>query len=159
MAKMKDLTGRKYGRLTVIKPLEERRNGSVVWKTKCECGNELDVMSSSIIRGNTKSCGCIQKEYAKKNMSTFNSDTFREKNLKEKTNISLLKEINYKDNTSGIRGVCFDKRTNSWVATIGFKKRIIHLGRFKNINDATKARKDAEERYYKPILDKYAEEE
>ena len=156
---MKDLTGAKYGRLTVIKPSKERRNGSVVWKTKCDCGNELDVMSSSLVKGNTKSCGCIQKEYAKKNMSSGNGNTFREKNLKEKTNLSLLKEMNNKSNNSGARGVYFKKSANSWVSQIGFKKRVIHLGYFKDIKDAIKARKDAEEKYYKPILDKYAKDE
>lgn len=155
---MKDLTGHKYGRLTAIKPLEERRRGSVVWHVKCECGNEFDVIGSSITDGHTKSCGCLKKEYEKENM-LVNWYNIIGKNLKENTNISLLNGVNFKNNTSGIRGVYFDKSTKSWRARISFKKTSIHLGCFKNINDAISARKDAEERYYKPILDKYAEEE
>ena len=159
MAKMKDLTGHKYNRITVIKPLEERRHAKVVWHVKCECGNEFDVIGSSLTRGYTKSCGCLQKEHAKENMSPDKWNNSMGKNLKEKTNLSLLKEINFKNNKSGVRGVFFRKDINRWEARIGFKKRVIHLGQFKDIKDAIKARKDAEERYYKPILDKYAKDE
>lgn len=155
---MKDLTGHKFGRLTAIKPLEKRRNGQVVWHVKCDCGNEVDVVGKDLTRGRTKSCGCLRKEYQKKNMLD-NGDKITGKNLKENTNISRLNETISKNNTSGIRGVCFIKRTNSWRATIGFKKKMIFLGYFKNIEDAITARKEAEEIYYKPIVDKYKREE
>ena len=45
MGAFRDLTGQTFNRLTVLYPLKERKNGSVVWHCKCECGNECDVVS------------------------------------------------------------------------------------------------------------------
>ena len=60
---------------------------------------------------------------------------------------------NRKDNLrivtkSGIAGVCWDKDANKWRATIRYKYKLIHLGRFDTLEEATKARKDAEEEYF-----------
>ena len=58
MGACKDLTGMRFGRLTVIEKTEERRSHRVIWLCKCDCGNEVKVMSSNLITGHTKSCGC-----------------------------------------------------------------------------------------------------
>lgn len=58
-----DLTGQRFGRLTVI----ERANTGKPrgwWKCLCDCGNETIVQSDSLRRGSTKSCGCYGKERA-----------------------------------------------------------------------------------------------
>lgn len=62
MGTFRDLTGQTFNRLTVLYPLKERKNGSVVWHCKCECGNECDVVSPSLVKERTKSCGCLKKE-------------------------------------------------------------------------------------------------
>lgn len=48
----------RFGRLTVIEKTEERRSHRVIWLCKCDCGNEVKVMSSNLLSGHTKSCGC-----------------------------------------------------------------------------------------------------
>lgn len=64
--RFKDLIGDQYGRLVVVSENEKKRNekGRVVriLNCKCSCGNFKDVQFSSLISGNTKSCGCIKKE-------------------------------------------------------------------------------------------------
>lgn len=51
-----DMTGQKFGRLTVIERAGSRRSdGASVWKCKCECGNEVLVARPNLIQGNTKS--------------------------------------------------------------------------------------------------------
>ena len=52
------------------------------------------------------------------------------------------------DNTSGVTGVNWNKRTNKWVARIHVKGKSVHLGYFHCFDDAVKARKDAENKYY-----------
>lgn len=59
---MIDLSGQVFGRLTALYPLEERRNTHIVWHCKCSCGKECDIVASSLVSGNTKSCGCLKKE-------------------------------------------------------------------------------------------------
>jgi hypothetical protein len=63
MVKMKDITGLKFGRLTVIEPLERRNsNGAIMWKCKCDCGNETSVATHPLIIEEVKSCGCYLTE-------------------------------------------------------------------------------------------------
>jgi len=56
-----DITGMKFGRLTVIRFLqpEEREDWRRQWLCRCECGNEIQVNSSKLRNGHTRSCGCI----------------------------------------------------------------------------------------------------
>ena len=54
----KDLTGKKFGYLTVLAPTEDRQNGSIVWKCQCDCGNICYIPTSNLSSGHTKSCGC-----------------------------------------------------------------------------------------------------
>ena len=70
MGKFIDLTGRKFGKLTVIKRTEDyvtpKGHHSVQWICKCDCGNEVIVSSGRLTAKNgTKSCGCFQKETVK----------------------------------------------------------------------------------------------
>lgn len=55
-----DLTGQKFGRLTVIKRDFSKKR--TAWLCKCECGKEKVVISNDLRSGKTKSCGCLQKE-------------------------------------------------------------------------------------------------
>lgn len=54
-----------------------------------------------------------------------------------------------KDNTSGVKGVNYDKRKNLWVARITVNGKRKYLGRRKKFEDAVKLRKDAEKKYWK----------
>ena len=64
---LKDLTGQIFGRLTVIKrDYSDSGNGKhIKWLCKCECGKEKLIAGYSLKTGNTKSCGCLQKELVK----------------------------------------------------------------------------------------------
>lgn len=53
-----------------------------------------------------------------------------------------------KNNTSGHKGVCWNKSAKKWIAYIGKNKKLYNLGSFEYIEDAIKARKEAEEKYF-----------
>ena len=53
-----------------------------------------------------------------------------------------------RNNTSGVKGVNFDKRLQQWRSRIGVNKKTIELGYFDKFEDAVKARKEAEEKYF-----------
>lgn len=57
-----DLTGQKFGRLTVIERVDNDKNGLTRWKCVCECGNEKITLGKLLLRGSTQSCGCYNKE-------------------------------------------------------------------------------------------------
>ena len=59
---IKDFSGQKFGKLTVIKDSGYRRLGSVVWICKCDCGNFCSAISTSLQRKDVPSCGCYKHE-------------------------------------------------------------------------------------------------
>ncbi len=54
----KDLTGRRFGKLTVLGASDQRANGFMVWNCQCDCGNMKGVPTPNLTSGRTKSCGC-----------------------------------------------------------------------------------------------------
>lgn len=57
-----DLTGKRFGRLLVLNYTTERRDGKVVWECICDCGNPVKAVSSRMIGGSSRSCGCVRSE-------------------------------------------------------------------------------------------------
>lgn len=66
MSNLLDLTGMKYGRLTVIGRDDDQIAPSgrrhTMWQCQCSCGNTVSVESSALRRGKTVSCGCAKRE-------------------------------------------------------------------------------------------------
>ena len=56
---LNDLTGKKFNKLTVMyRVFPNTSSGNARWHCVCECGNECDVVGTSLKTGHTKSCGC-----------------------------------------------------------------------------------------------------
>jgi len=66
MAQFKDLTGQRFGRLTVLECIQKatRQGGATKWLCACDCGKTKTIRSVHLINGSTKSCGCLQREIA-----------------------------------------------------------------------------------------------
>jgi len=57
-----DKSGSRYGMLTLVTMLNEQsRNGSYKYITQCDCGESKAIFFNQMARGNTKSCGCLQR--------------------------------------------------------------------------------------------------
>lgn len=54
----------------------------------------------------------------------------------------------YRNSKSGIKGISWNASSRKWNASIQVNKKLIHLGRFADINDAAKAYKLAAEKYF-----------
>jgi hypothetical protein len=59
----RDISNQRFGRLLVLERVGKKW-GSVTWRCRCDCGNELITTSSNLTKGRTKSCGCLQREWA-----------------------------------------------------------------------------------------------
>lgn len=161
MGKFEDLTGRKFNKLTVLGLGKRNSCGQIQWKCKCDCGNIVFVTTSYLKSGHTKSCGCLNKEKSANRLKTKKfidaKNNYRKANfLVEGTSLALInpKHIR-KNNKTGVNGVYWDKQLKKYRVRIYFKGKSISLGCYKTIKEAKLARKEAEEKYYKPILDKY----
>lgn len=62
MPKLIDLTGQKFGRLTVLERTGNSTDGKARWICECECGNVLVVQGNHLREGVTRSCGCLAIE-------------------------------------------------------------------------------------------------
>ena len=66
-----DMTGERYGRLTVVRLSERKTNqGKPLWVCRCDCGNEVEVPRKRLIEGSTKSCGCYRREFSREQHTT-----------------------------------------------------------------------------------------
>lgn len=77
MSKLIDLTGQRFGRLTVIEKDNSRKtNSGSYWVCQCDCGRTKSIKSSSLRRGEIQSCGCLRTEntiQAKKNLGLIDN--------------------------------------------------------------------------------------
>ena len=163
--------GTKFGRLTILKEVKPitRTELSIGGKTYirkhkvflcvCDCGNEKEIRASSLLNGNTQSCGCLKieklSETGKKVSSSDGLKKYNEKVLVENTKLDQLNQRKSIRNTSGHKGVSWSKRHKKWETYISFQGKRKHLGLYSDKQDAIKARLKAEEEYFVPILEKY----
>ncbi|TXJ78613.1 hypothetical protein E2C11_16535 [Streptomyces lavendulae] len=56
------LTGRRFGRLLVIEQAGRSARKDVMWRCRCDCGEEVTTSASSLSLGRTQSCGCLRRE-------------------------------------------------------------------------------------------------
>ncbi len=69
-SKLKDLTGKTFGKWTVLSHDYANTHRVHYWKCQCECGNIVSVKGSSLTRGESKSCGCV-KSYGEEKISSL----------------------------------------------------------------------------------------
>lgn len=62
--RLKDLTGQRFGRLSVIRRDMEREGTGTFWLCECDCGEVRSILSKALRSGKTESCGCLQRERA-----------------------------------------------------------------------------------------------
>lgn len=210
---IRDLTGQKFGSLTVIDEAGRAKNRNVLWKCRCDCGREVLVQSGNITNGHTKSCGhCPTNRYKMSAdrthmiMSCSNGTEFlidiedyikvkpfiwfphgggyataningvriklhrflmdapeniqvdhingikpdnRRSNLRFATNRENTRNVGLRtNNSSGAKGVYFEKRINKYRATIGIYGKTIHLGSYDDLIEASEAYDRAAEKYF-----------
>lgn len=130
---MRDLTGRRFGRLVALRPTGERAaDGCYYWLCRCDCGNMSAVRSNKLLQGYTQSCGCYKKERLK-NSKTYNYGTCLE---------IVNSDTIPKNNTSGVKGVSPSR--NGWTVQLSLARKIFFLGRYDDFNIACEVIEEAE---------------
>ncbi len=119
------------------------------WVCKCDCEKEKWVETSRLTKGITKSCGCICTDIIEKVRKRFQKE-----NMLEGTSLKGIARNLNKNNKSGTKGVCYSPAVKKYIAYLTFKGKKI-TKRFDTEDEAIKCRKELEEKYFKPILNKY----
>ena len=144
-----DITGKRFGRLVVIEKSNEKRYGRLSWKCQCDFGNYIVVATQSLNNGNTKSCGCLNKENASNRLLKLKNDIEVEEKRKRICGIHdgtmecSLTNKPTKANKTGVRGVTISQ-SGKFIAKIRYKRKLYYLGTFDTLEQAKEARKIAE---------------
>lgn len=64
--KIGDITGQRFGRLTVLEFAGQGKKGRSKWLCQCDCGGQKVVNRCDLQSGGTKSCGCLHQERIEK---------------------------------------------------------------------------------------------
>lgn len=199
----RDITGERFGKLTVIERIENDKQGRRRWLCRCDCGNEVTVLECNLRNDHTTSCGCNRspdiagKRFGKLTVLSRSKKrgprgartvalwrcrcdcgaiVYKPKDSLTNPELSMCAECalhygvkmareaagyvggtqlsritNIKEtaaNTSGCRGVYYEKTSNKWRARLRFKGKLISLGSFNSFEDAVEARKKGEELYF-----------
>ena len=155
--KAKDIRNKRYDRLVAKEPTNKRDpyNGSVIWICECDCGSTKEVSLNLLEDGSISSCGCKGIENSINNGKIAGYKT--KEVCIEGTNLRNLTANTPKNNTSGTKGVTWDKARSKWLAQIVFKDKHYFLGRYEDKQDAIQARKLAEEQLFGEFLEWYKE--
>lgn len=143
-----NLTGQRYGHLTVMEPAESIGKRTA-WFCQCDCGKQVVVKTCHLRGGHTKSCGC-------KNGSGGPRDALGLTYIDGTCVEMLAAGTVRRNNTSGVPGVDWLAKKQRWRATICFKGKRRYLGSHEKFEDAVKARKRGEEEYHNKFLEEYA---
>lgn len=215
-----DLTGKKFGRLTVIGKTGDKTTSGYVWSCRCECGSIKNVPSEYLSSGDTKSCGCLRREITSNAFTTHGRTGTREyrvwkgmiqrcsnenmnnfqhyggrgigvcerwrtsfenfyADMGPSNGLTLERRENGQDygpdncywangtvqnfnrnmrinNTTGVTGVSFDSRLGKYHATLAIEGKLFLDKRYASLEEATEARRWAEEVHLAPYLAKHS---
>ncbi len=155
--KSPDLTGQVFGKLTVLGRSDKRgsrgKRTTPLWECRCECGAITYKATDSLHNSDQSMCAdCASKfciEIARKSAGFVGG-----------TQLSKIKEMKTTAaNTSGCRGVYYEKRSNKWRARLKFKGKIMDFGSYERFEDAVQARRRAEAEYFGTFLEERQEVE
>lgn len=141
----KELIGKRFGKLVVLDVYNEKDDYTYRLKCKCDCGNITHPTLMSVVgkNANVTSCGCLREERGEEMLDSYLFKGTRVTNLQMKTK-----------SESGIKGVR-KVPSGRYTATIWFQNKKIHLGTFDTLEQAAAARRAAEEKYFKPIIEEF----
>jgi len=145
------LVGKRFGKLEVIGRSDKRGSRGTrtvpLWECRCDCGNITYKATDTLTNPEVSMCNDCAGKYAGEKM--------REKaGYVDGTQISRIKSDKLSAvNTSGCRGVYYDKKTGRWRARLRFQGKLMNFGSFAKFEDAVNARKAAEREYYGQYLE------
>lgn len=146
------IAGKRYGRLEAIEPTGKKKNGSIVWKCKCDCGNMVEIAQQVLERGDATSCGCFRRELNRVTAKERFAQYIKE-NFADRTNVTAIKRTTpLKNSSTGIRGVSYDSKRAKYIAQIEFKGKHYNLGRFNTREEAKAAYEEAKEELHNKFL-------
>lgn len=113
-----NLKGKRFGRLTALEPTDQRHRGRVVWLCQCDCGNQCHAVSTDLVKGDTRSCGCLKDKQDEVNLR-------KQYDAKRADGVAmhLFNDKPRRDSSTGYRGV-FKYKTRQGKQRYGAQIRV-----------------------------------
>ena len=145
-----DLSGQRFGKLVVVCRSDKRgtrgKRTVPLWECRCDCGAIVYKATDSLTNPNLSMCADCAAQYAAGKMR-------ENAGYVDGTQISRIRSDKPSaTNTSGVRGVYYDSRSDKWVARLKFKGKLMNFGSYARLEDAVKARKQAETEFFGSFL-------
>lgn len=146
-----NLIGRRFGKLEVIGRSDKRGSRGArtvpLWECRCECGNITYKATDTLTNPDLSMCNKCVGAYATSKMRV-------RAGFVDGTQISrIMSDKLISSNTSGARGVYWDRRSEKWRARLRFKGKNYSFGTYTSFEDAVEARKKGERLVYGGFLD------
>lgn len=148
--KFDDLTGKKFGKLTVV-DFAYTKDAKAYWNCKCECGGTIVAKGTFLKTGNIVSCGCVRKANRKEGLKQIKKAFVDGTNIKQ---IDPNRKLNT-NNKTGVKGVSWSRQRHKYRAQITFKRKVYNLGFYDDLEEAKQVRLKAEQEYFGKFLEEY----
>lgn len=151
----RDLEGQRIGKLLVLERSERKASRGDrqqrLWKCRCDCGSITYKATDTLTNSDISMCRSCAKKYALERARA-------NAGFVEGTQLAKIRVDEEKtDNLSGVRGVYLDRKTGKYRARIKFQGKTHDLGVYTDLEDAVKARRLGEEKYFGVFLDAMAQ--
>ena len=128
MSRVKDLTGQRFGRLTVIK-FAGTKKGHAMWDCLCDCGKLCTTYGRMLVGGHKMSCGCLQKEVHSRKWTTHGMSRTKAYKVWEGIRWRCLNEKSNVYSSYGGRGITIcDEWRDDFVAFYNYVSKLDHFG-------------------------------
>lgn len=152
-----DLTGQTFGELTVLERVGTGKERDK-WLFRCSCGKTI-VRDMRTVKYHTKLGKVVSCGHIKNNLAAQRIAEWRGRNAQDGSNVEILRSrssgrVN-KNSSTGVNGVRVKHNVgaDSFAARITVAGKTIYLGSFPTLEEAAFARKEAERKYWQPIID------
>lgn len=151
--KSPDLTGKVFGKLTILGRSEKRNprgaRTTPQWECRCECRAITYKATDTLTNPDLSMCPACAAKYAVEKARAAAG-------FVDGTQLAKIRDMTPSAaNTSGCRGVYYEGKYDRWRAEIRFQRKRYYLGTYKKKEDAIKARRRAEEELYGSFLESY----
>ena len=126
-----DLTGQRFGRLTVLHEADRTKANKIRWECQCDCGNIVKVQGCHLRSGHTQSCGCRAREIAVEVNTTHGKKKTRLYGIWEGIKKRCYSENSYAYPYYGGRGIVMDSEWKEnfqafydWAMSNGYKSNL-----------------------------------
>ena len=152
MSRYKDLSNQRFGKLIVKQFVGKDKHRRALWECECECGNKTTVASPNLIRGYTKSCGCLFEQNNRGLTVDENGKTLKLYYVWSSMRWIPMDEQGFNrrfnQSKSGVRGVSFHEASGKWYARVTYKRKVVYQELFSDFEEACEAVKMARSKIY-----------